>query len=385
MRKFRSFAIALLTALLVLAGCRSTGEKALSRGNYYTACIQAIEKLRSSPDNAVAASTLTTAYPLLVNYVDREVDRLDVTSSDPVRYQKIFDLYSQLNNVATQVSRSPVAYQLLPNLNYYTNEMESARNSAAEETYRNAEKNMQIGTRQAAKAAHLQYVQVNSLIPGYKDVINKIQDAKWAATLKVVLEQVPVEGQYKISADFFQNQVFEYFSEKIRNEYVHIFAPEEAATMKLHPDQIIRLSFQEFVVGQVRESTDTREVKRDSVATGTYRDDQGKTHTVYGTVKAKLTVRSVELSSSGILNAFIVDYRTNTILSQQKFPGTYKWTDSWATFNGDERALSSKELNMCKRTQLSPPPPAQDMFVQFTIPIYNDLTLFIQRYYSSYK
>ncbi|GHU72823.1 hypothetical protein FACS189413_16450 [Bacteroidia bacterium] len=384
MKIYHSLTIALCATLLILTGCKSTGQKALSRGDYYSACIQAIEKLRSSPNNNDAANALAVAYPLLVNYADREIDHLQVASSDPSRYLKIFDLYQKLNNVAVQVSRSPVALQLLPNLNYYNNELESARTSAAEETYQNAAKTLQTGTRQAAKQAYQMYLQTDAMIPGYKDVFLKIQEAKWAATLKVVLEQVPEEGQYKISADFFQNQVFEYFSTNIRNEYIQIFAPEEAKAMKLHPDQIIRLNFQDFVVGQVRESTDTREVKRDSVATGTYTDAQGKKHTAYGSVTAKLTVRTVEVSSSGILNAYIMDYRTNTILSQQKFPGSYKWTDSWATFNGDERALSQKEADMCKRTQTSPPPPPQDMFIQFTIPIYNNLTRFIQSYYRNY-
>jgi hypothetical protein len=45
-------------AIAVLAACKSTGQKALSKGDYYTACLQAIDKLRSSPDNTKAASAL---------------------------------------------------------------------------------------------------------------------------------------------------------------------------------------------------------------------------------------------------------------------------------------------------------------------------------------
>ena len=213
---------------------------------------------------------------------------------------------------------------------------------------------------------------------------NKIQEAKWLATLKVVLEQVPVEGSYKLSADFFQNKVFEYFATSIRNEYIAVFSPEEAETIQLHPDQIIRLLFLDFVVGQLRESSNTHEVKRDSVITGTYTDNRGVTHDVYGTVKANLTERKVEVSSSGVLDAFIIDYESNTILSQQRFPGTYVWTDSYATFKGDERALSQKESDLCKRSSLSAPPAPQDMFVQFTVPIYTNLTRFIQNYYRNY-
>ena len=374
----------LAIAGVLLTACKSTGQKALSKGDYYTACLQAIEKLRSSPDNAKAASALQQAYPLAVDYTQREVERLLASPSNPHRFLMILNMYSQMNNIAIQLSRCPAGLQLIPHADYYTSQLESARNMAAEESYQIAENHLRSGTRQAAKEAYLQYQQVNSIIPGYKDVANKLQEAKWQATLKIVLEQVPVEGQYKISADFFQTKVFEYFSTGIRNEFIQVFSPEAAKMNQLQPDQLIRLRFLDFVVGQLRESKNTREVTRDSVATGTYKDKKGEEHTVYGKVKATLTTHTVELSSSGILEASIINYASKTVLSQQRFPGTYVWRDSWASFNGDERALSNKELNLCKRDKPSPAPPPQELFVQFTIPIHINLTKFIQSYYRNY-
>jgi hypothetical protein len=371
-------------ASVLLVACKSTGQKALSKGDYYTACIQAIDKLRSSPDNTKAADALAQAYPLAVDYTQREVDRLLASPSNNYRYRMILDLYLNMNNIAVQLSRCPAALQVIPHADYYNSQLETARNMAAEESYQLAENNLRAGTRLAAREAYLQYQQVNNIIPGYKDVAEKLQEAKWQATLKVVLEQVPVEGQYKISADFFQTNVFEYFSTSIRNEFIRVFSPSEAEKSQVQPDQLIRLRFLDFTVGQLRESKNTREITRDSVATGTYKDAKGVEHTVYGTVKAKLTTHTVELSSGGILEASIINYATNTVLSQQRFPGTYVWSDSWASFNGDERALSSRELNLCKRSEPSPSPPPQELFVQFTVPIYADLTRFIQSYYRNY-
>jgi hypothetical protein len=358
--------------------------QALTQGKYYTACIQAIDKLRSSPDNEKATNALMQAYPLAVNYTEKETDRLLKSISDINRYQKIFELYAVMNNIAIDISRCPAALQVIPNADYYSSQLETARNMAAEEVYMQAVNNLNIGTRAAARQAYLQFQKTNSIIAGYRDVANKLPQAKWMATLKIVLEQMPVSGQYKISADFFQNKVFEYLSTNIRNEFIKIFSPEEAEDINLHPDQIIRLSFLDFVVGQVRENRNSYEVRRDSIITGTYRDDKGILHDVYGAVKATVTNRKIEVSSSGILNALIIDYQTNVVLSQQRFPGTFVWSDSYATFNGDERALSRKELDMCRRTSLSTPPPPQEMFVQFTVPIFNNLMLFIQNYYRRY-
>ncbi|MDR2449749.1 MAG: hypothetical protein LBD52_07305 [Prevotellaceae bacterium] len=374
----------LAVAGVLLTGCKSTGQKALSKGDYYTACLQAIEKLRSSPGNAKAAGALAQAYPLAVDYTQRETERLLASPSNPQRFLTIFNLYQQMNNIAVQLSRCPAGLQVIPHADYYTPQLESARNKAAEESYQIAENYLRAGTRQAAKEAYRQFRQANSLIPGYRDVDDKLQEAKWQATLKVVLEQAPVEGRYKISADFFQTKVFEYFSAGVRNEFIRVFSPEEAEMHKLQPDQLIRLRFLDFTVGQLSESKNTREVRRDSVATGTYKDSKGETHTVYGTVKARLTTHTVKLSSGGVLEASIINYASKTVLSQQRFPGTYVWSDAWASFNGDERALSDMERNLCKRTGHSPAPPPQELFVQFTVPIYNGLTKFIQNYYRNY-
>jgi hypothetical protein len=378
--------LVILAALIIVCAetCKSTGMQALSQGKYYTACTQAIDKLRSSPDNKKATSALTQAYPLAVDYTEKETERLLRAMSDANRYQKIFELYAAMSNIAVEISRCPAALQIIPNADYYSAQLESARNMAAEEVYAAAVNTLNTGTRPAARQAYQQFQRANSIIAGYKDVENKLQEAKWAATLKIVLEQAPVSGQYKISADFFQNKVFEHLSNDIRNEFIKIFSPEEAKDINLRPDQIIRLNFLDFVVGQVRESKNSYEARRDSVKTGTYKDGKGVAHDVYGTVRATVSNRKIEVSSSGVLNAAIIDYQTKTVLSQQRFPGTFVWSDSYATFNGDERALSKRELDMCRRTSLSTPPPPQEMFVQFTVPIFNNLMQFFQNYYRRY-
>ncbi|MDR0419869.1 MAG: hypothetical protein LBH30_00210 [Prevotellaceae bacterium] len=382
----KTLSLFIITAFIIVLAesCKSTGMQALTQGKYYTACFQAIDKLRSSPDNEKATNALMQAYPLAVHYTERETEHLLTSVSDANRYQKIFELYSVMNSIATEISRCPAALQIIPHADYYSAQLETARNMAAEESYMLAVNSLSVGTRSAARQAYFQFQKTNSIFPGYRDVAVKMQQAKWMATLKVVLEQIPVNGQYKISAEFFQNKVFEYFSTSIRNEFIQIFSPEEAEDINLYPDQIIRLNFIDFVVGQMRESRNSYEVKRDSVKTGTYKDRDGISHDVYGTVKATVTSRKIEVSSSGILNALIIDYRTNVILSQQRFPGTFIWSDSYATFNGDERALSRKELDMCRRSAPSAPPPPQEMFVQFTVPIFNNLTQFIQNYYRRY-
>ena len=378
MKSLKIFTFTVITAA-ILAGCKSTGMSSLNKGNYFKACLQAVEKLRSSPNNTEAMDALTKAYPMAIHYTKMENERLQMAVSNPNRYEQRFDLYNSMNNIAVQISRCPAALRVIPNADYYNTELESLRTLAAEECYQIAEAHLRAGNLAAARQAYSQFVKVNTIIPGYKDVVDKIEDSKW----KVLLEPVSVAGTYQLTADFFYNKMYEYLTKNIRDEFIYILSPEEAYAGNVYPDQIVRLQFLNFSVGQVRESSNTYEVKQENVKTGTYTDSNG-THDVFGTVKANITARSREVSSSGVLDAFIVDARTNTVLSQQRFSGAFVWQDSYATFNGDERALSKKELDMCRRTSFAPQPSPQDMFIEVSTPIYSNLTGFIQSYYRNY-
>ena len=110
---------------------------------------------------------------------------------------------------------------------------------------------------------------------------------------------------------------------------------------------------------------------------------EGKTVPVYNTVKAKLVVTRKEVLSNGLLSMVVVDARTNGILSHNKFTGEYLWVNSWARFNGDERALSDAQLNLCKQKEIQPPG-AQELFFEFTKPIYSQLIPSLRGFYQNF-
>ena len=79
----------------------------------------------------------------------------------------------------------------------------------------------------------------------------------------------------------------------------------------------------------------------------------------------------------------VVDAKTNGVLTHRKFNGEYVWVSQWARFNGDERALDDQQLKMCKLREQQPPVP-QDLFLEFTKPIYNQLIPAIKGFYQNY-
>jgi hypothetical protein len=144
----------------------------------------------------------------------------------------------------------------------------------------------------------------------------------------------------------------------------------------------MRLQFDDFSVGNsiLKEKEET--LTKDSVKVGEAKIE-GKTVPVYNTVKAKLTTYRKEVISNGLLSMIVVDARTNGILTTRKFNGEFVWVNQWAKFNGDERALTDQQLKICQSREQQPPHP-QDLFLEFTRPIYNQLLPAVKGFYQNY-
>jgi hypothetical protein len=114
-----------------------------------------------------------------------------------------------------------------------------------------------------------------------------------------------------------------------------------------------------------------------------YLDTPSDTNKVYGTVKATLYQYKKTTVSRGVVSFRIVDAKTGALLASEKMPGEYVWVSEWATFNGDERALSAEQLRLTTLKE-QPAPAPQDLFIEFTRPIYDQITAKIRDFYKNY-
>jgi len=367
---------------IILASC-STGKKAYERGDYYNATLQAVNRLRSNPDSQKALKAVQDSYPMSLKYFQGKIEYALNTNSE-FKYSEIVGYYEKMNRLSDEVSRCPAALNIFPNVNYYTRELVEAKTQAAEEQYNAGLKLEQTNTRISWKEAYFNFREADNFVPGYKDVKERIEIAKFNATLKVIVEQIPVTQRYQLTSDFFLNQVIESLKSNRPNEFVEYYSPESAENAGINnPDQLLRMNFDEFTIGQVYDKETVREFSRDSVEVGSVTMPDGTKQKVFNTVKAKLTTNRRELISNGILDVMIIDFQMNNVISQRKFPGQFIWFTEWGFFNGDERALNKDQLALCKKKPYSPPGP-QDLFIEFTKPIFNQVSPFLKSFYSKY-
>lgn len=380
-RKTQVF-LSLLISGLILLSC-STGKKAYERGDYYNATLLAVNRLRNNPDSKKAISALNDSYPMAIKYYQGKVDNA-LRSNSQFKYSETVDYYERMNYLGDEISRCPAALKLFPDVQSYASELARAKELAAEEQYNEGLRNEQINSRISWKDAFYNYQQADCYVPGYKDINERMQQAKSNATVKVIVEPIPVPRSYQLTSDFFLNRIMESLTNSKASEFTAYYSPESAESAGItHPDQLLRMNFDEFVIGQVYDKETVRELSRDSVEVGTVTLSDGTKKKVYNTVKAKFTTYRRELNSNGVLDVTIIDFPLNKVISQRKFPGQYTWFTEWGSFNGDERALSKEQLALCDKRP-SPPPRPQDLFVEFTRPIFNQVTPFLSDFYRKY-
>lgn len=372
------YILVILLLPLLLYNC-SSGKKAFENGNYYEAVLKAVNRLRQNPNHKKSKEILKRGYNYALTTTENDAS-IKLAGSDPFKYTEAIRFYKKINYMRDEIRRSPGALSVIPNPKSYHAKINDLKELATKENYRAGMKALARNTREDARHAYFLFLDAQEFTPGYKDVRNKIEEAKFKATLKVMVEQIPVPSRYNLSGGYFQDKIEEYLHTHFRSsEFVRFYNPEEVQTLP-YVDQYLRIQFDDFVVGETHLLRNTETINRDSVIVGSVTLEDGSKKDVYNTVSAKLTVNRKEIISKGLLSLQVFDAQSKAMLHHRKFNGEFVWFSEWGNFNGDERALTDEQLTICESEELPPPNP-QDLFIGFTQPIYNQLIPDINSYY----
>jgi hypothetical protein len=374
-----------LASIFFIISCSKSGTKALEKGNYYEAVLQSVDKLKKDSDNSKALEVLPTAYRNAQEDFMRDIARVR-NANQQFRWETILDYYNKLNKMQESIERCTACRRIVSPQTYFQ-ETEEARDNAAAERYVLGDDILRRNklSKLDARVAFNHFEQISIFAPNYKDARNRMEEALNLGSVHVVVEQPKVNSRlYQYSNEYFQGKVEEFLRTNRRiNKFIRFYSPEEAKTVRVKPDQVVRLEIIDFVVGETNIATDRQNVtSRDSVKTGEATVN-GKKVSVYGKVAATIIKSRKAVRSRGLLSMEIFDYQTNKTLSREEIPGEFTWVNEWASFNGDERALTTSELNMTRNREQLPPPP-QQLFIEFTKPIYDQVTSRIRRFYDKY-
>ncbi len=262
------FPALMLIAVCLIDSCTS-GKQAYQKGNYDEAVLKAISRLRKSPNNKKASQTLMESYPLTVSWHQDNINRAK-QSNDDFKWERVVSEYRQINHLYDQLSRCPACLRVVSNPVNYVAELNDARAQAAAIRYQRGEELLARArttrNRNEAIEAYRHFEVAFNMMGEYKDVRDKLEESRFMAILKVVVEPIPAHRNLEISHEFFENKILEFVESMQVNEFVEFYSSEEAKNIGLEqPDQIIQLQFDEFVLGQVFIKEREVQVSKDSV------------------------------------------------------------------------------------------------------------------------
>ena len=326
-----------LTAMTVLS-CNSA-KKAYNKGDYEHAVRLSITKLREDPDNRNARRMLVQAYPKAVEV-----------------------------NLATVQAWS---------------EVDDARLRAADVRYRMGVSEFRGTTRESAKIALEHFMIVEQFQPGYKDTRSLMEEALERATLHVVVAEMPKQQRaFQSAQEAFEQELLERIGHRSRQALVRFYSEKEVESQSPpFIDHQVSMQFESFSVGNVvMERVIEILTSADSVKVGDIRVD-GQTIPVFNRVSATFTTNSKMVLGGGQLLLKITDHSSGRIIMQERFDGEYRWLHRWATFNGDERALTPEQKRLTLLRDEIPPPP-EFIFEEFTQPMLDKVTERMRRFYA---
>jgi sulfur relay (sulfurtransferase) DsrC/TusE family protein len=376
----------LIFSFLFLFAC-STGEKSFNRGDYYSAIFKAVNRLSSDPDNRKAIQVVQDGYPMALEYYKEEIDRV-LSENGEFKWTRTLEIMQTVNQMSNEIRRVPAARNLVSNVKIYSSELNDVKIKAAEEYYQAGIYAMKLKNREAFKQAYFHFQNADRIVQGYKDSYQKMAESKELGTLKVVVEQIPVNGRFEYSAQFFYDQVFMMLNQKFQqNGFVNFFSPEQAELAKLqYPDMVLKMGFYDFYIDRPQhfeeEKELTRQVEEKYTVTTTKDSTAIRTRTI--TKRGKIKILTDQVGSGGLLELKAVDFQSQQILFTDKIPGQFTWMNQYAIFVGDKEVLDEKMIKMINNSMIMPPA-SQDMFVEFTRPIYDQLSNKLINYFKQYN
>lgn len=372
--------VALSLVMYFLASC-SSGKKALQKGDYFSAVSKAVERLKSSPDNKNASKVLRDGYSLALEWSQEEID-LALSSNSADKWERVARLMRQVNMLSGQIRSTPAARKIINNPLTYTNELNGVYEKAAEERYAAGLAELEINTRESARIAFDHFYAAEQFVTGYKDVRKMITTAKEMATIKVVLQTIPVHTQkYRLSSEFFFNQIYGFLNNQYGvNSFVNFYSPFQAESERLeHPDFIVNMEFFDFSIGNLMHTE-----KEENLEKRVKLETKDTTRVEYVTYRAKLKTFTDRVESGGSLRVQIFEPMNDKMLLDEIVPGSFTWINDYALFVGDLQALDKKQVELTKRKTL-PLPPEQDLFIEVTKPIYSQVTTRLNRFFQRYN
>jgi hypothetical protein len=352
--KLKLYALLFFVVSLFLFSCK-TPEKVYSKGNYDEAIILATKKLQKKPGDTKLINIVQDAYRFAVEDHESRIRNYS-NSSTSLKFESIYHEYSQLQGLYEAIRRSPSASKVVQPTDYssyITTYKEEAGNARVERGLELMNQNSKAGFREA----YYEFQKALSLKPGDLSVKQKIDEAYENAVTNVMIRPLSryglQYGSYNFDYNNFNYNLLRYLNNNNKSKFLRFYQQSAPGNQEVRTDNIADMRFSDVNIGRYRDERDTKEVSKQIVGKEIV-VSKDSVRKEYITVKAKITTTTRTIQANGLLQSTIRDY-DNRWLWSDTYRGDYSWIATFATFTGDERALSDEDKRLVNQKEQWPP------------------------------
>ena len=380
MRPFYVFSF--LLSLFIIS-CKSA-SKAYQQGDYNDAIDLAIKKLQKNPKDAEAAAVLQKAYTYAVNQHQDNIRILNNSTSNR-RWDEMYDRYSELQHLYQTVNRYPAAAAVVRATDY-SSYVQTYAGKAADVHYEKGMTLLNENDKRAYREAYQEFKTALRYKPEDMGIQRKMEEAYDQALLKVLVTPVEDYDRYyynrqSMTALRFSDNIVRNLNYRSGNDFVQFFPAWEDRSQSGTPDEVLDMRFGAVTIGRPVDKSETRKISKEVVAKEiVYSKDSVVKQ--YATVYAYITTTRRTLVSNADL--LLASHGPNgAMIWSDVVRGQHRWQVEFATYTGDERALSDSDKALLNRPVVEPPH-EEIVFTELLQQLERDAASKVRYYYSRY-
>lgn len=366
--KRKLYSIAFLFALIAaFTGCRSA-SKLYEHGQYEDAMDKAIRQLKKKPGDAQSLELLSKAYKWVIQQRMTNIGYI-VNGHHELKWEHAASEYESMQRFYYKISESPVAMQRIQPYDY-RKQIADLHLKAAEVRFNRGNDYLNRGNKEWAKRAYNEFQLASRMAPADQRYRSSMDEAFDAAVTNVIVTPAQVyEWRLQDEARSLEQNLIRDLNRI--NTFVRFYSPYEAERRQLRPDQFLEMEFANLNLGRLNTDRLQRDVVKDNVLIREVYIRPDSVIREYGRVSARMTTIRKTLNAEVLLRCRIRSYEGDWLLNET-FRSNRFWSNEYATFSGDQRALTEEDKQLTARRDQDPPREEQ-LFRQLVDNLSNDL------------
>jgi hypothetical protein len=376
---YKSITLVSLLGTLLFSSCKSV-NKLYQKGDYDEAVYTAVKKLQKNKLKDETKELVADAYAKAVRQRQANIGQL-TQRNDELRWEGVVYEYEHLQGLSDAINRSPEALQYVKPMDF-NQALADARRQAADVRYDRGMRFMNNNDKQSARNAWHEFSIANRYQPGsqVQDMMRRAYDM--AATHVVI---APITTRYFTLGDQargLEQDVVRTLQQNSPSQFVRFYSDWEARRINLRPDHIIEMSFDDIRRGNVNTDRNEKQVAKENVLLREVYVRPDSVVREYGRVTGTFTRIKETVVTEGSLFLTIRDGSGYRVLDR-RVESNYCWTNEYARFTGDERALdaSDKALLNNSRSRRNDQPDERTLINSLTQDIYNRVNNELREFY----